>query len=504
MICECKAAIADFAKFCPKCGKRVAESAHSSESSESLSDAKKCPQCGAENPATAKFCKKDGAPLAAAFSNRPAEPALPTPRTRTSIPLALVGGVVALLITSAGLGFFYFSRGGDQSPAAQTVSAGSGEKGVIDTKLAESNQTIKGLAQPLPESRPQSGSQPSLPPQPDATATASKAPPEPRLEPEPQPGLATRPDSANSSLPPLQESRAPSEPQPPLRSGPVTSPSPPPSESRPRSEPQPASESTSQLAGRSPQPIPDSPTASEAQPPPEGPEKLANAAPQLPEPPAPVAEPFPAQPTPEAPLPPLESVPQASPLPAAPDPAKLKAPAAAKSQKSAPPAVTSSGLNSALQQRGFNDVRAKVIDKQTVVLSGTASSAEDKASAGEFVSSASGMKNIRNEVRVAAARSAQSSPPKPDAAPKREGPTIEQVAIAKPDAAPDPAKLEGELNRALREEGVGGVTAQINSDLSATLRGAARSLTEKRTAYRIARQFPPIRDIKDQIFVVEE
>ncbi len=157
-----------------------------------------------------------------------------------------------------------------------------------------------------------------------------------------------------------------------------------------------------------------------------------------------------------------------------------------------------------MQQRGFNSVRAKVIDKQTVALSGTVKSAEEKASASEVVASASGMKNIRNEVKVAAVGTAPFDIPKPGATSKLEGPAIEQVAIAKRDAGADPAKLEGQINRALREGGIGGVTAQIGDDFSATLKGAARSTGEKEKAFQIARQFQAVRDVKDQIFVVEE
>lgn len=54
MICEkCKTPVADTSKFCPKCGNKI-------ESIASNAAIKKCPQCGAENPASAKFCKVDG------------------------------------------------------------------------------------------------------------------------------------------------------------------------------------------------------------------------------------------------------------------------------------------------------------------------------------------------------------------------------------------------------------------------------------------------------------
>lgn len=49
---KCQAATATGAKFCPKCGAPVAPSVEGT--------GKRCPQCGTENPANAKFCKKDG------------------------------------------------------------------------------------------------------------------------------------------------------------------------------------------------------------------------------------------------------------------------------------------------------------------------------------------------------------------------------------------------------------------------------------------------------------
>lgn len=56
MICEkCRNVIADTAKFCPKCGQVVKPAA-----ADHGIAMKKCPQCGADNLLSARFCKIDG------------------------------------------------------------------------------------------------------------------------------------------------------------------------------------------------------------------------------------------------------------------------------------------------------------------------------------------------------------------------------------------------------------------------------------------------------------
>lgn len=159
-------------------------------------------------------------------------------------------------------------------------------------------------------------------------------------------------------------------------------------------------------------------------------------------------------------------------------PTKPKASPAVKRQeltREAQIAKLQDELNNALAQAGFHDIRAKVIDNQTAELTGTAQNFEEKASAAGYVASATRM-SVRNYV---------------------------QVAIAEPPPAPDPLRLEGEINRALRDSGVNGVTAQIENDFSAALKGATRSSTEKEKAFNITQRFKAVRSVKDQIFVVE-
>ena len=85
-------------------------------------------------------------------------------------------------------------------------------------------------------------------------------------------------------------------------------------------------------------------------------------------------------------------------------------------------------------------------------------------------------------------------------------PTPPQPITLVPPPAPtlNPTTLEGEINRALRNGGAGGVTAQVSDDFSVTLKGAATSAAQKDRAFQIARQFKGVGAVKDRIFVVEQ
>lgn len=73
-----------------------------------------------------------------------------------------------------------------------------------------------------------------------------------------------------------------------------------------------------------------------------------------------------------------------------------------------------------------------------------------------------------------------------------------------PPQPPDPAKLEGSINRALRDAGLGGVTARVDDNLEVTLRGSVGSQHEKDRAFGIAQTFKGAKRIRDIIFVVEQ
>jgi len=84
-----------------------------------------------------------------------------------------------------------------------------------------------------------------------------------------------------------------------------------------------------------------------------------------------------------------------------------------------------------------------------------------------------------------------------------------QVRVPPPPPPPppiDPAKVEGEINRALRDAGLRGVTAEVNNNLEVTLKGSVASQYEKDRAFEIAKTFSNkgVRRIRDIIFVVEQ
>jgi osmotically-inducible protein OsmY len=112
------------------------------------------------------------------------------------------------------------------------------------------------------------------------------------------------------------------------------------------------------------------------------------------------------------------------------------------------------------------------------VLRGKVSTAKEKEDAQVLVSNSPELSGVRNTIQII------TEPP--------------QTA-----ATIDPAKLEGEINRALRNGGVGSVTAQVADDLSVTLKGSVTSAEQKERAFQVARRFQAKGMPKDRIFVVE-
>ena len=135
-------------------------------------------------------------------------------------------------------------------------------------------------------------------------------------------------------------------------------------------------------------------------------------------------------------------------------------------------------LNRQLRSSGLSGVSVKVNADRSAVLRGKVSTAIERVNAQVLVSNSPELSGVRNTIQVIA------EPPKTAA-------TI------------DPAKLEGEINRALRNGGVGSVTAQVADDLSVTLKGSVTSAEQKDRAFQVARRFQARGMPKDRIFVVE-
>ncbi|MDO8891210.1 MAG: BON domain-containing protein [Sulfurimicrobium sp.] len=189
-------------------------------------------------------------------------------------------------------------------------------------------------------------------------------------------------------------------------------------------------------------------------------------------------------------------VPIAENAPPAPPPelAPPVAPPMPAAQASPPPPINKAALerelNARLRANGVGGVTGRVNPDMTIALSGTVRSEEDRVKALNLAGSLPGANGLRENIHVVAPQAARLARP--------QAPQPAQQA-----AAIDPGKLEGDINRALRNSGAGGVTAQVGDDLSITLKGSAGSPAEKERAMQIARQFKGVRAVKDKIFVVE-
>ncbi len=135
-------------------------------------------------------------------------------------------------------------------------------------------------------------------------------------------------------------------------------------------------------------------------------------------------------------------------------------------------------LNRQLRNSGLSGVSVKVNADRSAVLRGKVSTAKEKEDAQVLVSNSPELSGVRNTIQII------TEPPQ----------TASTI---------DPAKLEGEINRALRNGGVGSVTAQVADDLSVTLKGSVTSAEQKERAFQVARRFQARGMPKDRIFVVE-
>jgi len=139
-------------------------------------------------------------------------------------------------------------------------------------------------------------------------------------------------------------------------------------------------------------------------------------------------------------------------------------------------------VNTSLRNKGLNDIYAEVDTGLTATLMGTAGSREERDRALGITRSHKEIKEVRDNIRVREVV----PPPTPAPPPKV-----------------DPAKLEGDINRALRNAGLKGINAEVSDDLQVTLKGSVGSAQEKNRAFEIAKTFKNVKRIRDVIFVVE-
>ena len=165
-----------------------------------------------------------------------------------------------------------------------------------------------------------------------------------------------------------------------------------------------------------------------------------------------------------------------------------------------PPAIDvvaiQAAINAQLRKGGLESISARVDAEGNATLQGTVPAAKDKDRAIRLALAQPGVTGVNDSIRVVAPAPPPPSPP----------PVAKREEAPPPPAAarPDPAKLEGEINRALRSGGAGGVTAEVGNDFSVTLKGSATSAAQKERAFQIARQFRNVANLKDRVFVVEQ
>lgn len=138
MICKkCNNELHGSPKFCKKCGEPTAGGGGVT---------KTCPQCGAENPVAAKFCKRDGYAFEATPQQPPRQPSSPPPASpsQSAVPTSsaapgdsslpsntpiasskvpLIVGIVLLFLVVVGGGYFYWTKTHSKEPAIVTNGA---------------------------------------------------------------------------------------------------------------------------------------------------------------------------------------------------------------------------------------------------------------------------------------------------------------------------------------------------------------------------------------------
>ena len=154
-------------------------------------------------------------------------------------------------------------------------------------------------------------------------------------------------------------------------------------------------------------------------------------------------------------------------------------------------------INQELADGGLATVQAMVDENMIVTLTGFVSTKEARDKAVELARKNKDVKDVVDKTAIQ--DEGASSPAEP-------GPAQPAGPVAGPPPGGqgdyDPAKLEGEINRELRNAGLGNVTAAVDSKRVVTLKGSVRSGKDKQRALGIARGFPGVQGVKDMVFTI--
>lgn len=171
-------------------------------------------------------------------------------------------------------------------------------------------------------------------------------------------------------------------------------------------------------------------------------------------------------------------------------------------------ASTERELNEGLRAAGLDQVKAHVEADGTVKLHGTVANRKDRDRAMRLALAQTGATSVDDFIRItppprpiASAPAASSISPQATVTTGRQASPVPEVLP--PAKSRDPVAMEGDINRALRNGGMGSISARIGDDLSITLSGSTTSSATKEEAFRIARKLGHGGNIKDRVFVVE-
>lgn len=166
------------------------------------------------------------------------------------------------------------------------------------------------------------------------------------------------------------------------------------------------------------------------------------------------------------------------------------------------PSEVKAAIDNALRDGGIRDIYTEVDHNLTATLKGFAGNENEKESAMKIVAALGKAKDVKDNIQIQAAMPQPVAPAKPPIVKPTPKPQPTPQPSPQP-APPDPAKIEGELNRALRNAGLRGITAEVSDDFSVTLKGSIGSDDDKNRAFEIAKSFNGIRKVRDRIFVVK-
>lgn len=185
----------------------------------------------------------------------------------------------------------------------------------------------------------------------------------------------------------------------------------------------------------------------------------------------------------------------------------------------ADPAEVKAAIDTALRNSGIIDIRVDVDENLIATLQGVAHDEAEKESALKLVTEFGNASAIKDNIQVKVFAPPSSIPiENPAPAPQPMRPVVRPKAevnrreltrqqnVVPPHQQPgvtDLAKFEGEINRALRNAGLSGITAEVGDNMNVTLKGSTLNPAHKSKAFDIANSYSGVNKVRDRIFVVQ-